>query len=146
MTQKPLSIIIFLVISAGIILAVFAMRKTENTSPTTNPTANVAAGADTVAASSTSSSTNPAPSIAVGEGLPLYTLADVAKHSTQKDCWTTVNGNVYDLTPFVGKHPGGEAILKVCGIDGTKIFVDQHGGQAKQENQLAGLEIGVLAK
>ena len=124
MTQKSISIVIFLVVAGGIILAVFGMRKTENTTPTANP----------------------APSIAVGEGLPLYTLADVAKHSTPKDCWTTVNGNVYDLTPFVGKHPGGEAILKVCGIDGTKLFVGQHGGQAKQENQLAGLEIGVLAK
>lgn len=27
-----------------------------------------------------------------------YTLADVAKHHSQDDCWAAVNGRVYDLT------------------------------------------------
>ncbi|MEK7645301.1 MAG: cytochrome b5-like heme/steroid binding domain-containing protein [Patescibacteria group bacterium] len=138
MTQKPISIIIFLVVAGVIIFAVLGLRKAPSTAPISTQTQ------ATTSAAGTSSST-PA-SIAVGEGLPVYTFADVAKHGSPKDCWTTVNGNVYDLTPFVGKHPGGEDILKVCGIDGTKLFTDQHGGQAKQENQLAGLEIGVLAK
>lgn len=114
----------FLIVAGVIIAAVVGMKKTDTASSTT---------------------TNPA-SVAVGEGLPVYTLVEVAKHASAKDCWTTINGNVYDLTSFVGKHPGGEAILKVCGVDGTSLFMDQHGGQAKQENQLAGLEIGVLAK
>lgn len=144
MTQKPIAIVIFLVIVAALIFAVLGMKKTEgdvSLPASEQPTAAVPA------ASATSTGTTPtAPSIAVGEGLPVYTLADVAKHASPKDCWTTVNGNVYNLTPFVGKHPGGEAILKICGLDGTKLFTDQHGGQAKQENQLAGLEIGVLAK
>ncbi len=125
MNQKSIATVVFLVVVGIIVAVVLGMKKTEGVTPTPSPT--------------------PA-SIAVGEGLPVYTLADVAKHASPKDCWTTVNGNVYDLTPFVGKHPGGEVILKVCGIDGTKLFMGQHGGQAKQENQLAGLEIGVLAK
>lgn len=141
MTQKPISIVIFLILATLIILAVLGMRKTDTTGPTSNPASDVAT---TTIATTTIATTTPP--IAVGEGLPVYTLADVAKHASPKDCWTTVNGNVYNLTPFVGKHPGGEAILKVCGIDGTKLFMNQHGGQAKQENQLAGLEIGVLAK
>ncbi len=143
MTQKPIAIVIFLVVAAALIFAVLGMKNTE--SDVSLPVSDQSAATMPVGATSTTS-TSPAPAIAVGEGLPLYTLVDVAKHASPKDCWTTINGSVYDLTPFVGKHPGGEAILKVCGNDGTKLFVGQHGGQAKQENQLAGLEIGILAK
>src|SRR5689334_21727949 len=56
-----------------------------------------------------------------------YTLADVAAHSTKSNCWTAVNGNVYDVTPFIDSHPGGvEAILNVCGIDATELFGQVH--------------------
>ncbi|MEI7709620.1 MAG: cytochrome b5 domain-containing protein [bacterium] len=42
-------------------------------------------------------------------------------------------------------HPGGsQAILYLCGIDGTKAFNDQHGGQARPERELASFVIGKL--
>jgi len=139
MTQKPIAIVIFLAVAGLIVWAVAGLQK-DSAAPAADLVTTP------VATTTTSTSASTPASIAVGEGLPVYTLADVAKHSSPKDCWTTVNGNVYNLTPFVGKHPGGEAILKICGIDGTKFFMDQHGGMEKQEKQLAGLEIGVLVK
>lgn len=76
-----------------------------------------------------------------------YTLADVAKHKTENDCWTTVNGSVYDLTPFVHSHPGGVAnIIKVCGIDGTSAFTAQHGDDRRPKDELVSLKIGTLTK
>ncbi len=75
-----------------------------------------------------------------------YTMAEVAKHSTKADCWTAVNGNVYDLTSFVTKHPGGDKILKICGKDGTATFTAQHGGQENPEKMIATLKIGVVTK
>src|SRR6185503_18872617 len=62
-----------------------------------------------------------------------YTLATVATHNSQSSCWTTISGKVYDLTTWIGQHPGGEqAIISICGKDGTSAFLGQHGGQQKQ--------------
>jgi len=57
-----------------------------------------------------------------------YTLADVQKHNTVSDCWTVMNGHVYNITPYVqsGNHPGGPAIRMSCGIDATSIFAGKH--------------------
>lgn len=76
-----------------------------------------------------------------------YTLADVAKHNSVQSCWTAVRGSVYDVTSWISRHPGGsEAILSLCGTDGTSAFVDQHEGQSRPERELARFIIGSLAK
>lgn len=74
-----------------------------------------------------------------------YTLAEVATHKTSDSCWTAIDGQVYDLTPFIERHPGGVAnIMKLCGIDGTDKFTAQHGGQSQPENTLKDYFIGLL--
>ena len=76
-----------------------------------------------------------------------YTLADIAQHGGRSSCWSTINGGVYDLTAWIPKHPGGEqAILSICGIDGSARFNAQHGGASLQQQILAGFKIGTLAK
>jgi cytochrome b involved in lipid metabolism len=75
-----------------------------------------------------------------------YTMAEISMHASAANCWTAIRGNVYDLTSFVGKHPGGKEILRVCGKDGTKAFTSQHGGSRSPENTLASFQIGVLKK
>jgi len=75
-----------------------------------------------------------------------YTVAEVAKHKTGTDCWSVVNNNVYDLTPYVSSHPGGASVIKaICGKDGTAAFSGQHGGAATPTSVLAGFKIGALA-
>ena len=51
-----------------------------------------------------------------------YTLEDVAQHNSELDCWTVVDGCVYNIAPFIAHHPGGRKILQAAGIDGTEIF------------------------
>ena len=76
-----------------------------------------------------------------------FTIAQVATHNSEADCYSAVNGNVYDLTAFITKHPGGDRnILRICGIDGSAAFNGQHGGESRPEQILAGFEVGTLAR
>lgn len=87
----------------------------------------------------------PPPAPSTGE--KTYTAAEVAKNNSESSCWTIVRGEVFDVTSFMTKHPGGKAnILKLCGIDGTSLFEGKHGGQSAPEMRLDGLKIGNLAK
>jgi cytochrome b involved in lipid metabolism len=77
--------------------------------------------------------------------LKSYSIVEVSKHKTPADCWTSVNGNVYDLTKWIAEHPGGEQpILYMCGIDGSVAFNGQHGGQSRPEKVLDAYLIGTL--
>ena len=50
-------------------------------------------------------------------------MEEVAKHTTENDCWVAVNGQVLDVTDFLGDHPGGKlAILTFAGKDATAEF------------------------
>ncbi|HVV38952.1 MAG TPA: cytochrome b5-like heme/steroid binding domain-containing protein [Candidatus Paceibacterota bacterium] len=70
----------------------------------------------------------------------------VAGHNSAASCWSTINGKVYDLTSWINRHPGGpDAILSLCGKDGSSAFNAQHGGQSRPANELAGFYIGDAA-
>jgi cytochrome b involved in lipid metabolism len=78
-------------------------------------------------------------------GVIKLTNSEIKKHNSRDDCWSIVNGKVYNLTSFVQQHPGGiELISSICGIDGTAAFSSQHGSSAKPNNALAGLLLGSL--
>jgi len=56
-----------------------------------------------------------------------FTAKDVAPHNKHEDCWLIIDGKVYDLTSYVDKHVGGDAILRNAGKDSSKGFHgDQH--------------------
>lgn len=58
----------------------------------------------------------------------LLTSAEVAKHNTASDCWMIISGNVYNLTSYLGSHPGGVGtITPYCGKDGTTAFATRGG-------------------
>jgi cytochrome b involved in lipid metabolism len=86
----------------------------------------------------------PAPSGGVSGGI---TAAAIAQHNSRASCWSSINGNVYDLTSWIPRHPGGEqAILQLCGTDGSAKFNAQHGGGKRQATILAGFKIGTLTQ
>lgn len=53
----------------------------------------------------------------------VITYEDVAKHNHTGSTWVVLFEKVYDLTPFVSMHPGGEApIIEAAGTNATKEF------------------------
>ncbi|CAG8451859.1 452_t:CDS:1 [Paraglomus occultum] len=57
----------------------------------------------------------------------LVSAEEVAKHNSRNDCWVIIHENVYDLTNFLPKHPGGiNVILKQAGKDATAAFDPVH--------------------
>jgi len=78
-------------------------------------------------------------------GLTKLTLEEVSKRNSSTSCWSIVYGNVFDLTKWIGKHPGGaEKIRAICGKDGTTSFERQHTGDGGAANQLSSYFIGKL--
>lgn len=57
------------------------------------------------------------------KGNQMVKMEELKKHCTQEDAWTAIRGEVFDITEYIKRHPGGQsAIKKVMGIDGTKLF------------------------
>lgn len=88
---------------------------------------------------------------------PTFTREEVAQHTSKDNCWTIISGDVYDLTAFINRHPGGDEILRACGADATTLFNSRqtqdgqtigsgtpHSQAAKE--QLAKLKIGTINK
>jgi len=52
-----------------------------------------------------------------------YTMAEVAKHTSEDDCWVVLHGRVLNVTSFLKQHPGGVlAIMTFAGKDATEEF------------------------
>jgi flavocytochrome c len=52
-----------------------------------------------------------------------YTMAEVAKHTSESDCWVVIDNQVLDVTNFLADHPGGKmAIMNFAGRDATEPF------------------------
>ena len=91
--------------------------------------------------------------LALGGTLPAeaatksYTSAQVKRHNKASDCWTIINGSVYNLTKWVNRHPGGsQFIVQLCGRNGSAAFTGQHGSDGSARSMLAGYRIGKLKK
>lgn len=62
-----------------------------------------------------------------GERPGLLTVEDVRRHSSADDCWTVLEGRVYNITPYLSFHPGGvDMLLQGAGRDSTALFLKYH--------------------
>jgi len=136
-------ILIILIVLAGSYLAYAVYKSSQTDSDTstvnTNSPVNEATPVEEVSA-------NPAPND--NTNIKVYTQAQVAEKNSKASCWTIINRDVYDITSYVPKHPGGEDnITQVCGKDGSQLFAKpmehKEGGAS---NVITEFKIGTLAK
>ena len=87
-----------------------------------------------------------ASSSASGGASGTITMAEVAKHKLKSDCWSAIDGKVYDLTHWIERHPGGPGVITfICGKDGSSSFNNQHSGQQRPADELRNFYKGDLA-
>ncbi|OBU00982.1 hypothetical protein VE01_00631 [Pseudogymnoascus verrucosus] len=75
-----------------------------------------------------------------------YTLEEVGKHVTDKDCWIVIHNKVYDVTSYFELHPGGAEVLQEYGgLDATEPFEDASHSDSAWET-MNSLIVGELAE
>ncbi|KAF1913863.1 hypothetical protein BDU57DRAFT_325645 [Ampelomyces quisqualis] len=61
-----------------------------------------------------------------------------------KPAWSTYQGKVYNISPYLPFHPGGEGELRrAAGKDGTKLFMEVH-PWVNWENMLGECMVGIM--
>ena len=55
-----------------------------------------------------------------------FTLNEISKHNTKDDAWVTFRNNVYDITDFIKKHPGGSVIMQALGKDLEDVWSENN--------------------
>lgn len=62
-----------------------------------------------------------------GQPLRKISLQEVQQHKSMHDGWIVLRGKVYNLSPYLAYHPGGESILRgVLGKDATQLYDKYH--------------------
>jgi cytochrome b involved in lipid metabolism len=52
----------------------------------------------------------------------VFPLEEVIKHNKENDAWCTYENNVYNITDYISKHPGGSIIKNAIGKDLSEIW------------------------
>lgn len=103
-------------------------------------------GAEATWSGGLSGSNGGAPQAAAQAATASYSLTQVREHASTTSCWAAIGSSVYDLTSWIGQHPGGApAITGLCGTDATAAFAAQHGKDKAPQQRLAGFRIGALS-
>jgi flavocytochrome c len=87
----------------------------------------------------------PAPTAAAATAMTVLSADEVAKHTSEKDCWVILNGKVYDVSEFLPDHPGGKkAIMLYAGKDASEEFNMLHAANVLTKYLPAAACLGVL--
>lgn len=104
-------------------------------------------GAEAVWKGRLNSTASASASTSSGSSTGSITKDEVAKHKSATNCWSIINGKVYNLTKWINQHPGGPVVIEsLCGKDGSAGFNGQHGGQQNPQNELAKFYLSDLKK
>jgi cytochrome b involved in lipid metabolism len=129
------------------IIVILAILGIKHLKPSSIPVQNESKDNVSVQIATTTSNSKTETPISTTPTVKTFTMAEVVKHADAKSCWTAINDKVYDVTTWIDEHPGGkQAILGLCGKDGTQAFEGKHGGQPRPNNELANFLIGALKK
>jgi cytochrome b involved in lipid metabolism len=111
----------------------------------TSAAASASPSGSATASASTASATGSKPAPAASSPAA-FTMDAIKTHNSQASCWAAVDNKVYDLTKWIGAHPGGPGrIIKLCGTDATSAFHNEHHTEKQPADALAGFLLGPLS-
>jgi delta8-fatty-acid desaturase len=62
-----------------------------------------------------------------GGDVRMISSKEMSAHNAADDLWISISGDVYDVTPWLRRHPGGEVpLLTLAGQDATDAFMAYH--------------------
>ncbi|KAI5004473.1 hypothetical protein ZWY2020_031716 [Hordeum vulgare] len=57
----------------------------------------------------------------------MISTKELQAHAAADDLWISISGDVYDVTPWLRHHPGGEVpLITLAGQDATDAFMAYH--------------------
>lgn len=72
-----------------------------------------------------------------------FTWEQVQEHTKYNDRWIVIENNIYDVSRFNKKHPGGARILShFAGQDATEVWVAMHKDQELSRKYMKSLYVG----
>lgn len=75
-------------------------------------------------------------------------LTEVARHTSEQDCWMAINGKVYDLSAYLPDHPSKPSvILPWCGKEASQAYQTKNKGRShspQADQLLANYPIGLV--
>ena len=151
--KKIIWVLLILVVLIGGYYLLSSKKSNTNIAPVVNqdtsdkPSNQTVSGSNIMSAtSSTPKTTTATTTTTTSTGPKTYTLVAISSHSSSSSCWSAISGKVYDLTSFITKHPGGsQAILAICGKDGSELFDGQHGMDPRAKGLLPNFYLGYLS-
>lgn len=79
--------------------------------------------------------------------LPLLTREEVAKHKKHDDLWIVIHGNVYNVSNWSRRHPGGEKVLQHHGgQDATAAYECFHIDKKTVQKYMGSFKVGRLSE
>jgi fatty acid desaturase 2 (delta-6 desaturase) len=77
------------------------------------------------------------------DDLPEYPWEEIARHTDNSDKWIVVEDNVYNITDWAKRHPGGEKVISLyAGQDASDAWYTFHGDKELVAKYMSALRIG----
>ena len=75
-----------------------------------------------------------------------YTIDQVNRHNKKNDAWIVYRGNVYNITKWITRHPGGGIIMKGVGKNIDQLFKKFHSHSDYAKKTMKQFKICMLIK
>jgi len=74
-----------------------------------------------------------------------YSTNEVSKHNKEGDMWITIHGDVYNVTSWTNRHPGGKLVFQGCAGSDASVPYESFHDQSVSSRYLHLYKIGTLS-